>query len=152
MMTTFLTAAGVLAAEYGVRRAINAAPETDFPKPLCKGYVLRQAHNYGIVGSRLEKHPKLVLAYQTAATGVAVTGAILVSRTVGAAKPIVRFGAGLAAGGALANLAERLTNGYVTDYIHGAEASFPLLQRRIWNIADMAIFNGCVIALAGAAL
>ena len=73
MMTTFLTAAGVLAAEYGVRRAINAAPETDFPKPLCKGYVLRQAHNYGIVGSRLEKHPKLVLAYQTAATGVAVT-------------------------------------------------------------------------------
>jgi signal peptidase II len=152
MMSTILSAAAVLGAEYGVRKAVNAAQETDFPKKLGEKYTLRRAHNFGIVGSRMEQHPKLVLAYQTAATGAAVTGAILVSRTVGAAKPLVRLGAGLAAGGALANFVERLTNGYVTDYIHGPGSAIPLLRHRIWNIADMAIFNGCAIALAGAAL
>ena len=153
MITMVLTATAVLAAEYGVRRAINAAPETDFPKPLGKQYELKQAHNFGIVGSRFEGKPKLVLAYQTGATTVAVIGAVLVSQTVGVSRPLVRLGAGLAAGGALSNMIERWTSGYVTDYIHGTKKSpIPLLQKRIWNVADMAIFNGCVIALIGAAI
>ena len=152
MLTTILTASAVLAAEYGARHAVNAAPTEEFPKPIAGKYVLRQAHNYGIVGSRLEKYPKLVLAYQATATTAAVAGALAVSRTIGLTKPLVRFGAGLAAGGALANLAERIASGYVTDYIHGAGSAIPLLRRRIWNIADMAIFNGCIIAAAGAVL
>ena len=153
MMTTILTASAVLAAEYGIRRHVNAAPKAQFPKPLGKRYELRQAHNFGIVGSRFEGKPKLVLAYQTGATTVAVIGAVLVSRTVGVSRPLVRLGAGLAAGGALSNMIERWTSGYVTDYIHGTKKSpIPLLQKRIWNVADMAIFNGCVIALIGAAI
>ena len=152
MMTTILTASAVLAAEYGIRRHVNAAPKAQFPKPLGKRYELRQAHNFGIVGSRFEGKPKLVLAYQTGATTVAVVGAVLVSKTIGAAHPLVRIGAGLAAGGALSNMIERWTSGYVTDYLHGTSAPIPLLQKRIWNVADMAIFNGCVIALIGAAV
>jgi lipoprotein signal peptidase len=152
MMTTILTASAVLAAEYGIRRHVNAAPKAQFPKPLGKQYELRQAHNFGIVGSRFEGKPRLVLAYQTGATTVAVVGAVLVSKTIGAAHPLVRIGAGLAAGGALSNMIERWTSGYVTDYLHGTSAPIPLLQKRIWNVADMAIFNGCVIALIGAAV
>lgn len=153
MMTTILTASAVLAAEYGIRTRVNKAPKQQFPKALGKQYELRQAHNFGIVGSRFEGKPKLVLAYQTGATTVAVIGAVLVSRTVGVSRPLVRLGAGLAAGGALSNMIERWTSGYVTDYIHGTKKSpIPLLQKRIWNVADMAIFNGCVIALIGAAI
>ena len=153
MMTTILTASAVLAAEYGIRTRVNKAPNQQFPKALGKQYELRQAHNFGIVGSRFEGKPKLVLAYQTGATTVAVIGAVLVSQTVGASRPLVRLGAGLAAGGALSNMIERWTSGYVTDYIHGTKKSpIPLLQKRIWNVADMAIFNGCVIALIGAAI
>ncbi len=152
MMTTILTASAVLAAEYGIRSRVNKAPKTQFPKALGKQYELRQAHNFGIVGSRFEGKPKLVLAYQTGATTVAVIGAVLVSQTVGVSRPLVRLGAGLAAGGALSNMIERWTSGYVTDYIHGKKAPIPLLQKRIWNVADMAIFNGCVIALIGAAI
>ena len=152
MMTTILTASAVLAAEYGIRTRVNKAPKQQFPKALGKQYELRQAHNFGIVGSRFEGKPKLVLAYQTGATTVAVIGAVLVSQTVGASRPLVRLGAGLAAGGALSNMIERWTSGYVTDYIHGKKAPIPLLQKRIWNVADMAIFNGCVIALIGAAI
>ena len=153
MMTTILTASAVLAAEYGIRTRVNKAPKQQFPKALGKQYELRQAHNFGIVGSRFEGKPKLVLAYQTGATTVAVVGAVLVSKTIGAAHPLVRIGAGLAAGGALSNMIERWTSGYVTDYIHGTKQSpIPLLQKRIWNVADMAIFNGCVIALIGAAI
>ena len=153
MMTMVLTASAVLAAEYGIRTRVNKAPKQQFPKALGKQYELRQAHNFGIVGSRFEGKPKLVLAYQTGATTVAVIGAVLVSRTVGVSRPLVRLGAGLAAGGALSNMIERWTSGYVTDYIHGTKKSpIPLLQKRIWNVADMAIFNGCVIALIGAAI
>ena len=152
MITTILTASAVLAAEYGIRKKVNAAPKQQFPKALGRQYELRQAHNFGIVGSRFEGKPKLVLAYQTGATTAAVIGAVLVSRTVGVSRPLVRFGAGLAAGGALSNMIERWTSGYVTDYIHGTKAPIPLLQKRIWNVADMAIFNGCVIALIGAAI
>ena len=118
-------------------------------RKLGKRYELRKAHNYGIVGSRLEGNPKLVLAYQTGASTAAVIGAVWASATIGAAKPLVRLGAGLAAGGALSNMIERWTAGHVTDYIHGTSAPIGLLQKRIWNVADMAIFNGCVIALAG---
>ena len=152
MTTMILSAAAVLGAEYGVRKAVNAAPKTAFPKKLGRRYALRQAHNFGIVGSRFEGKPKLVLAYQTGATTVAVIGAVLVSQTVGVSRPLVRLGAGLAAGGALSNMIERWTSGYVTDYLHGTKAPIPLLQKRIWNVADMAIFNGCVIALIGAAI
>ena len=153
MITMVLTATAVLAAEYGIRTRVNKAPKQQFPKPLGKQYELKQAHNFGIVGSRFEGKPKLVLAYQTGATTVAVIGAALVSRTVGVSRPLVRLGAGLAAGGALSNMIERWTSGYVTDYIHGTKQSpIPLLQKRIWNVADMAIFNGCVIALIGAAI
>ena len=153
MMTTILTASAVLAAEYGIRTRVNKAPKQQFPKALGKQYELRQAHNFGIVGSRFEGKPKLVLAYQTGATTAAVIGAVLVSQTVGVSRPLVRLGAGLAAGGALSNMIERWTSGYVTDYIHGTKKSpIPLLQKRIWNVADMAIFNGCVIALIGAAI
>ena len=149
MMTTILTASAVLAAEYGIRTRVNKAPKQQFPKALGKQYELRQAHNFGIVGSRFEGKPKLVLAYQTGATTAAVIGAVLVSQTVGVSRPLVR----LAAGGALSNMIERWTSGFVTDYIHGTKKSpIPLLQKRIWNVADMAIFNGCVIALIGAAI
>ena len=153
MITMVLTATAVLAAEYGIRTRVNKAPKQQFPKPLGKQYELRQAHNFGIVGSRFEGKPKLVLAYQTGATTVAVIGAVLVSQTVGVSRPLVRLGAGLAAGGALSNMIERWASGFVTDYLHGTKQSpIPLLQKRIWNVADMAIFNGCVIALIGAAI
>ena len=149
MILTVLSASAVMGAEYALRKKINAAPKADFPKKLGKRYELRKAHNYGIVGSRLEGNPKLVLAYQTGASTAAVIGAVWASATIGAAKPLVRLGAGLAAGGALSNMIERWTAGHVTDYIHGTSAPIGLLQKRIWNVADMAIFNGCVIALAG---
>ena len=152
MLLTIVSASAVMASEYALRRRVNAAPREAFPKKLGARYELKKAHNHGIVGSRLERRPRLVLAYQAGATTVAVIGAVWVSRTVGIAKPLVQLGAGLAAGGALSNLIERAAVGYVTDYIHGTDAPLPLLQKRICNVADMAIFNGCVFALAGAVL
>jgi len=146
MILTVLSASAVMGAEYALRKKVNETPKEAFPKALGKRYELKKAHNYGIVGSRLEGNPKAVLAYQTGASAAAVIGAVWVSAAIGPAKPLVRLGAGLAAGGALSNLIERWTAGHVTDYIHGVSAPIPLLQKRIWNVADMAIFNGCVLA------
>lgn len=149
MILTILSASAVLGAEYALRKKINDAPKEAFPKQLGRQFELRQAHNYGIVGSRFEGRPRLVLAYQTGASAVAVLGAAWASAAVGPYKPLVRLGAGLAAGGALANVIERWAAGHVTDYLHGTDTPIPLLRKRIWNVADMAIFNGCVIAGLG---
>ena len=64
-------------------------------------------------------------------------------------KHIGRIGAGLLAGGAIANTAERYFHGKVTDYVYLKDSRIPLLRRRIWNIADAAVFNGAVLAAAG---
>ena len=53
------------------------------------------------------------------------------------------IGAGLALGGGLSNLWERLRHGRVYDYVQ-----FPKLRRYVWNLADFAILlGGLLLAL-----
>ena len=151
MVLTLSAAAAVLGSEAVVRRRVNEAPAEVYPKAVSGGVELRRAHNYGLVGSRMEGKPKLVITYQTMANLAALTGAVMVN-TVVPASALTRLGVGLVTGGAMANLMERYQRGCVTDYLHGVNQKVELLNRRIWNLADMAIFNGAVIALVGLVL
>lgn len=149
MLATVLSAGAVLATEAVVRTRINRAPRGTYPRMLTKHIQIRRAHNHGIVGSRLEDRPVLATAAQTAATLVALGAAALVHMP-GVSVPVYgRIGAGLLAGGAIANTAERYAKMQVTDYIYLKDSRIPLLRQRIWNIADGAIFNGAVLAAAG---
>ena len=64
-------------------------------------------------------------------------------------RPLPRLGAGLALGGGLSNLWERVRHGTVFDYIR-----FPKLpgkgNRFIYNLADFAIFGGAALLLLDA--
>lgn len=151
MVLTLSAAAAVIGSEAIVRRRVNAAPAETWPKAVSGGVELRRAHNYGLVGSRFEEKPKLVYTYQALANLAAVSGAVLVNTTL-AGSALTRLGMGLLTGGALANLIERLQRGCVTDYLHGVDQKMDLLNRRIWNLADMAIFNGAVLAAIGLVL
>ena len=151
MVLTLSAAAAVIGSEAVVRRRVNAAPAETWPKAVSGGVELRRAHNYGLVGSRFEDKPKLVYTYQTLANLAAISGAVLVN-TAMPCSALTRIGMGLITGGAMANLIERYQRGCVTDYLHGVNQKVELLNRRIWNLADMAIFNGAVLALAGLVL
>ncbi len=151
MVLTLSAAAAVIGAEAVVRRKVNAAPAETWPRPIHGRVELRRAHNYGLVGSRLEEKPKVVMTWQTVANLAAISGAILVN-TAMPCSVLTRLGMGLITGGALANLIERYRSGCVTDYLHGVGMPVELLNRRIWNLADMAIFNGSVMAMIGLVL
>jgi lipoprotein signal peptidase len=149
MLAAVLSAGAVLAAESVVRTRINRAPDGVYPHMLTRRIQIRRAHNSGIVGSRLEDRPGLAAAVQTASALVAL-GATALVHMQGLHTPLIgRIGAGLLAGGAIANTAERLAHGKVTDYIYLKESRNPLLRKRIWNIADAAIFNGAVLTSVG---
>lgn len=58
------------------------------------------------------------------------------------------FGAGLALGGGLSNLAERLRHGKVYDYVRFPKAPGPA-NRYVYNLADFAIAAGGVLWTMG---
>lgn len=58
------------------------------------------------------------------------------------------FGAGLALGGGLSNLAERLCHGRVYDYVRFPKAPKPA-NRYVYNLADFAIAAGGVLWTLG---
>ena len=149
MLETVLSAGAVLAAEAAVRAHINAQPPGTYPRMLTKHIELRRAHNRGLVGGRLADRPALATALQTGAAVFAVGLAVLANLPALQVRPVARVGAGLAAGGAWANTLERYIKHEVTDYVYLKDAILPLLRRRIWNLADLAIFNGMVVAAAG---
>ena len=151
MVWTVSAAAAVIAADAAVRRRVNLAPAEAYPRRLSGSFELRRAHNHGLVGSRFADRPKVVYTYQTAANLAAVCGAVLVNTALPASN-LTRLGMGLVTGGALSNLIERLRRGSVTDYIHGVDLPVDLLNHRIWNLADMAIFNGAVLSAVGLVL
>ena len=151
MVLTLSAAAAVIGSEAAVRRRVNEAPAETYPKAVTGGVELRRAHNYGLVGSRFAEKPKVVMTWQTLANLAAISGAVL-ANTILPCSALTRLGMGLVTGGAMANLLERYQRGCVTDYLHGVNQKVALLNRRIWNLADMAIFNGAVLALTGLVL
>jgi signal peptidase II len=59
----------------------------------------------------------------------------------GVTRPLILVGFGLLIGGGFGNLVDRLRFGYVTDFILDGD--------RAYNVADIAIFAGTTIILAG---
>ena len=59
----------------------------------------------------------------------------------------LQVGMGLMLGGALANLVERWARGAVTDYVYLPRAVIPFFRRIIWNVADLSVFAGCLVAI-----
>jgi signal peptidase II len=93
--------------------------------------------NPGIAGGGLQGNavPMSLLAT------LAVAGLLLFLARHGVTGRLVLVGFGLLIGGGLGNLVDRLRLGYVTDFIlHG---------NRAFNLADVSIFVGTIMILAG---
>ncbi len=74
---------------------------------------------------------------------VSMTLAVLVYIILARPKGLTGIGLALVLGGALGNLIDRLLLGYVIDFIELSFIRFP-----IFNIADIAVVSGCVLAAA----
>lgn len=151
MWYTIVPAAAVLGAEAIIRRRINALPQEFFPCDLTARIQLRRMYNRGLVGSKLAGRPCAALAVQTGATVMIVAVSVAANRPAAApiAGPVARIGLGLLFGGALANLLERYIKHQVTDYVYLKDTRLPVVRRLIWNVADLNICLGALVAAAG---
>ncbi len=97
------------------------------------GYV----ENYGVFHGLLKDQPKRVLKYQLLMVICCVfyTGYVLLTRR----SSLSQVGWLLVSIGGLNNLLDRIWNGYVTDYVS-------VNGKLYFNIADLLVFGGCVIA------
>ena len=135
MWETVVPALSVLAAEAVIRRKINALPPETFPLRIGQRVQLRRAYNRGLLCSKLADRPKAAAALQTASAAVlASMTAVCVFRRSSA---VLQVAMGLMLGGALANLVERWARGAV----------IPFFRRIIWNVADLSVFAGCLVAI-----
>ena len=133
MWKTIVPAAAVLAAEAVIRRKINALPAETFPRRIGQRVQLRRAYNRGLLCSKLADRPKAAAALQTASAAVlASMTAVCVFRRSSA---VLQVAMGLMLGGA------------GTDYVYLPRAVIPFFRRIIWNVADLSVFAGCLVAI-----
>lgn len=100
--------------------------------------------NKGIAYNKLETMPgvvKLVTGTITAVLG-AVFADVMIRQ---GASNAFKFGISAAFGGALGNFIDRMKNGCVTDFIY--IKSKRIKNMPIFNLADVAIFFGCILML-----
>ena len=98
-------------------------------------------YNKGFAANRFERSPKAVACVSAAMTAVFLLTAARgrAGGETGAHKAGQGPGDAFILGGALSNTYERIVHGKVTDYIP--------LGRYVYNIADLAIYAGCVLKL-----
>lgn len=82
--------------------------------------------------------------WETVVSALSVLAAEAVIRRSSA---VLQAAMGLMLGGALANLVERWARGAVTDYVYLPRAVIPFFRRIIWNVADLSVFAGCLMAI-----
>ena len=112
--------------------------------------LLRKLHNYGLACNLGEKHPELI-EQGTLAVWITMflTWLRVLKKPLGKVQGIlVRLGGALVLGGGLSNLNDRITKGYVTDYF-SFNVKSEKLRRIVFNISDMCIAVGAVLAALG---
>ncbi len=100
-------------------------------------------HNKGFAGSKMKDKPELVRMVHT----VMLAGFGILCIVLGYFKKgneVTSFGLSLALGGGASNLYDRFKRGYVTDYL-----GLPVAKKLVFNISDLCIFAGAVIAMIG---
>ncbi len=109
---------------------------------------LKRFHNYGAAGGRLQGHmPELIKVSGTLTLGSAAAFAWLIFQK---GRTVEKAGLSLLMGGALSNLYDRCTRGYVVDYV-SFRTPFERLSRLVFNLADFFIIAGTFLIFLGQA-
>lgn len=135
--------AGLFGLDIFLKGKIEAEEETDFPRDMqgTDGRIkLYRNHNDGFCFGFLKKNSELVklvpLAFTSAAAGIFLW--LLPQKGNG----IRKLGFSMVVAGAVSNLFDRFTRGYVVDYF---SFQVGILKKVVFNIGDLCIFIGAAI-------
>lgn len=104
--------------------------------------ILTKYHNTGAMLNFLDKQKNIVLALSCFMLGtVFMLFALLIPKK---GNRLAKLGLSLILGGALSNTYDRIKKGYVVDYF-----SFSFLKKVVFNISDIFIFIGSLLAAIG---
>lgn len=110
--------------------------------------VITRYHNKGAFLNFLDKKPNLILVLSSALLGMLLLGlAVLVPKKENG---LLKWGMALLTAGALSNVCDRASKGYVVDYFSIRCKKLKQLQNIVFNIGDFAIFIGAFLTAAGA--
>ncbi|MBE5962352.1 MAG: signal peptidase II [Lachnospiraceae bacterium] len=101
--------------------------------------IITKYHNKGAFLNAMEKNRKLLLTVSGIFFGLVVL--VLAFLIPQKRKGLLTFVVALIAGGASSNMYDRIRRGYVVDYF-----SFSFLKKVVFNISDIFIFIGSIIA------
>lgn len=126
----------------------SMAPEV-FPIEKAGGKIhIERCFNYGLAGSRLKDNPHKVKMISTLASAFLAVCAVF-SFFSKRQSFIKKTGFALMLGGALSNLSDRYTRGFVVDYINFANPVNKKKSKLVYNISDFCIMIGCFLVIMG---
>ena len=103
---------------------------------------IHKLHNYGGFLHSLQNHVRLLKVLS--ASLILIVAIVLVLSLPKKGNKIKKLGLSLILGGALSNEYDRYIKGSVTDYF---SINIPLIKKIVFNIGDLAIFAGIILAL-----
>ena len=146
MLTVIIATLLVIGAELLIKRYVRGLPNGKKPFTIMGGRIeITESHNKGIIMGVFRKNTRLAkILHSVAALGCIL---VLIRPVLKSASALFRIGSGLVIGGGLSNLADRLINGYVTDYFRFCRAKWKRFGRIVFNLADMCVFLGAALVL-----
>lgn len=144
-MVTIIVIAIIFVFEYCMKRHMDQVRTLQEQRPVVDGkIILKKYYNTGAAGNFLDSHPKCVRSIHIAALfSVFIALLYFLPKKNMAA---VKTGLSFVAGGGLSNLYDRLSKGYVVDYV-----SFGFgpkwFQKIVFNMADFFIFAGVFLCM-----
>lgn len=145
-MIYLLFAVVIFGAGQLIRKCIESKKELLKRETLIKDKIdIIHMHNKGALLSTFEDKPKLVSSAMLVAIGMllSIFGQSLMEKN----GKIKKFGLSIMLGGAISNAYERLSKGYVVDYVNLPNSK--KLKNAVFNLADMFVVLGAIITVIG---
>lgn len=133
--------AGIFLTEWKIKNYIEKNKEMHKKEEILGGnIVIERYHNKGAMLNFLENDVKVVKTISCTLLGVISLIFLFLLPKKG--DKLLKFAMALILGGALSNVVDRFTRGYVVDYF-----SFKFLKKIVFNISDICIFIGSGFAV-----
>ena len=139
-----LVAAVVFMIDYSIKKWAEKNLRGKKRQPIGKtGCSLILVHNKGFAGSKMQNKPEAVKVIHTII--LFVLGLLcVICGYFKKGKELTALGLSMVLGGGASNLYDRWKKGYVTDYL-----GLPIAKKLVFNLSDLCIFAGAVIAMIG---
>lgn len=145
-MIYVLLLVGVFCLDLAFKAKIESS-HSQLPKEIGGGKItLCRSHNKGMMLNFLDQKPKAVAMLSTCAGIAALLWYLPILCKEGAGHILEKLGGALILGGAASNISDHWRRGYVVDYL---KFRFQPIRNIIFNLGDLCIFLGCLLALLG---